>query len=94
MGDPLGAKIARNAIWDASGAPFGCLLGRILGPSWSQDGVMLANLAPDVPKKANLERTWRDLGCILLTFLYLERDLSKNGENRKNDDSSSLLKVF
>ena len=53
-------------------------------PTWRQD----------VPEKANLERTWRAFGCILLTFLHLGRDLSKMGENQKNDDSSSLLKVF
>ena len=35
-------------------------------------------------------RTWSLLGA----FLYLGRDLSKMGENQKNDDSSSLLKGF
>ena len=30
----------------------------------------------------------------MASFLYLGRDLSKMGENQKNDDSSSLLKVF
>ena len=29
-----------------------------------------------------------------MIFLYLGRDLAKMGENQKNDDSSSLLKVF
>ena len=29
-----------------------------------------------------------------MTFLYLGRDLSKMGENQKDNDSSSLSKVF
>ena len=29
-----------------------------------------------------------------MIFLYLGRDLSKMGENLKNDESLSLLKVF
>ena len=36
MGDPLGAKMAQDAIWGESGAPFGCLLGRILAPRWAK----------------------------------------------------------
>ena len=36
LGDPLGAKMAQDAIWSASGAPFGWLLGRILAPKWAK----------------------------------------------------------
>ena len=53
-------------------------------PTWRQD----------VPRMANLELTWRAFGCILASFFYLGRDLFKIGENQKNDDCSSLLKVF
>ena len=42
-------------------------------PTWRQD----------VPKLANLEPTWRAFGSILVTFLYLGRDLAKMGENQK-----------
>ena len=63
-----------------------------------QDGAKLANLAPDVPKMANLEakmanlaHIWEHLGDL---FLDLGRDLAKNCENHKNDDSTALLKVF
>ena len=30
--DPLGARVAQDAIWTASGTPFGGLLGAILAP--------------------------------------------------------------
>ena len=54
-------------------------------PTWRQD----------VPKLANLEATWRAFGKHLGDFfLYLGRGLAQMGENQKNDDSSSLLKVF
>ena len=43
------------------------------------------------PKLGHLARFWEYLGDLLLD---LRRDLSKMGENQKNDDSSSLLKVF
>ena len=36
LGDPLGAKMAQDAILDASGALFGGLLGRILAPRWAK----------------------------------------------------------
>ena len=36
LGDPPGAKMAQDAIWDASGALFGGLLGRILAPRWGK----------------------------------------------------------
>ena len=35
---PLGAKMAQDAIWDASGAPFGGLVGRIMAPGWTKLG--------------------------------------------------------
>ena len=38
-----------------------------------------------------LARFWEHLGDV---FSYLGRGLAKMGENQKNDDSSSLLKVF
>ena len=72
MGDPLGAKIAQDAIWGASGAPFGCLLGRILAPSWSQDGAILDNLARRCAQKgelgAYLARFWMHLGVFFVSW--------------------------
>ena len=61
---PSGAKMAQDASWIASGAPFGDVLGLILSPRWPklgqndakmQDGAMLANLDP---KMANLAPFW------------------------------------
>ena len=71
LGDPLGAKMAQDAIWGASGAPFGCLLGRILAPRWAKMALCWPTWRQDVPKMANLERPFLDLG----------RDLAKMGEN-------------
>ena len=42
-------------------------------------------------KMANLAHFWEHLGDV---FLDLGRDLAKNCENHKNDDSRALLKVF
>ena len=38
FGDPLGAKMAQDASWIASGAPFGDVLGLILSPRWPKLG--------------------------------------------------------
>ena len=69
LGDPLGAKMAQDAIWSASKAPFGWLLGRILAlrwakmalswPTWRQDVRKMANLEA---KMANLAHFWEHLG--------------------------------
>ena len=48
----------------------------------------------DVPKLANLERTWRAFGSILSIFWDLGRDLQKMSEKQKNDGGSSLWEVF
>ena len=57
-------------------------------PTWRQDGAKMANLEA---KMANLAHFWEPLDDFLLD---LGRDLVKNCENQKNDDSTSLLKVF
>ena len=72
-------------------------IGAHLGAKMGQDGAKLANLArcaqdgqlggQDGQLGALLGASWR-------SFLDLGRDLAKNSENQKNDDSSSLLKVF
>ena len=68
------------------------------GASWRQDGAKLANLAPRCAQDGQLESQDGQLGAILgaswRPFLDLGRDLTKNCENQKNDDSSSLLKFF
>ena len=98
LGDPPGAKMAQDAILDASGALFGGLLGRILAPRWAKMVPSWSTWRQDVPKMANLEAKmanlahfWEHLGDV---FLDLGRDLAKNCENHKNDDSRALLKVF
>ena len=52
---PLGAKMAQDAIWDASGAPFGGLVGRIMAPGWAKMPLCWPTWRQDVPKMANLE---------------------------------------
>ena len=74
--------------------PVGAHLGAKMGQLGAQMALGWPTWRQDVPEKANLERTCRAFGSILLTFLHLGRDLSKMGENQKNNDSSSLLKVF
>jgi hypothetical protein len=61
LGDPLGAKMAQDAIWSASGAPFGWLLGRILAPRWAK----LANLAPRCAQDGRLGGQDGQLGALL-----------------------------
>ena len=68
------------------------------GPSCGQDGAKLANLAPRCAQDGQLGGQDGQLGALLgaswRPFLDLGRDLAKNGENQKNDDSSSLWEVF
>ena len=58
----------------------------------------LANLAPRCAQDGQLGSQDGQLGALLgaswRPFLDLGRDLAKNGENQKNDDSRALLKVF
>ena len=80
------------------GAHLGLHLDGYWGASWRQDGAKLANLAPRCAQDGQLGGQDGQLGALLgaswRPFLDLGRDLTKNGENQKNDDSSSLLKVF
>merc|ERR1712015_34609 len=73
-------------------------IGAHLGAKMGQDGAKLANLAPRCAQVGQLGGQDGQLGALLgaswRSFLDLGRDLTKNGENQKNDDSSSLLKGF
>ena len=73
-------------------------LGAHLGAKMGQDGAKLANLAPRCAQDGQLGGQDGQLGALLgaswRPFLDLGRDLAKNGENQKNDDSTALLKVF
>ena len=86
--------MAQDAIWSASGAPFGWLLGRI----FPQDGAKLANLAPRCAQDGQLGSQDDQLGALLgaswRPVLDLGRDLAQNGETQKNDNSRTFLKVF
>ena len=72
--------------------------GAHLGAKMGQDGAKLANLAPRCAQDGQLGGQDGQLGTLLgaswRPVLDLGRDLAKNGENRKNDDSTTLLKVF
>ena len=63
-----------------------------------QGGAKLANLAPRCAQDGQLGSQDGQLGALLgapwRLFLDLGRDLAKNSENHKNDDSRALLKVF
>ena len=73
-------------------------IGAHLGAKMGQDGAKLTNLAPICAQDGQLGGQDGQLGALLgaswRPVLDLGRDLAKNGENQKNDDSSSLLKVF
>ena len=73
-------------------------IGAHLGAKMGQDGAKLANLAPRCTQDGQLGAQDGQLGALWgaswRPFLDLGRDLAKNGENKKNDDSSSLWKVF
>ena len=69
LGDPSSAKMAQDASWIASGAPFGDLLGLILLPRWPklrQDGAVFANLEP---KMANLAPCWMRLASWVIYWI-------------------------
>ena len=53
--------MAQDAIWSASGAPFGWLLGRILAPRWAKMAPSWPTWRQDVPKMANLEAKMANL---------------------------------
>ena len=73
-------------------------IGAHLGAKMGQDGAKLANLAPRCAQDGQLGgqdgQLGAHLGAFWRPFLDLGRDLAKNGENQKNDDSRALLKVF
>ena len=80
------------------GAHLGLHLDGYWGASWRQDGAKLANLAPRCAQDGQLGSQDGQLNALLgaswRPFLDLGRDLAKNGENQKNDDSRAFLKVF
>ena len=73
-------------------------IGAHLGAKMGQDGAKLANLAPRCAQDGQLGSQDGQLGALLgaswRPVLDLGRDLAKNGENQKNDESTALLKVF
>ena len=73
-------------------------IGAHLGAKMGQDGAKLANLAPRCAQDGQLGGQDGQLGALLgaswRPVLDLGRDLAKNGENQKSDDSTALLKVF
>ena len=68
LGDPPGAKMAQDAIWDASGALFGGLFGRILAPRWAKMAPSWPTWRPRCPTWRPRWPTWRTFGSILATF--------------------------
>ena len=73
-------------------------IGSHLGAKMGQNGAKLANLAPrcaQVGQLGSQDGQLRSLlGASWRPVLDLGRDLAKNGENQKNDDSRAFLKVF
>ena len=64
-----------DACWDASW--------RQDGPSWSQDGAMLANLAPRCAQEGELGAYLARFWCILLTFFVSWARSFQNGRKPK-----------
>ena len=89
--DPLGARVAQDVIWTASGNLFGGLLGTPgshLGTKVGQDGAMWANLATKMPNLGPLWATvWSILGILGAIF-------PKISESAKTNDPPSLLLDF
>ena len=79
-----------GSIWRSGGANNGARMG--------QDAALLAKLAPRCAQDGQLGSQDGQLGALLgaswRPVLDLGRDLAKNGENQKNDESTALLKVF
>ena len=73
-------------------------IGAHLGAKMGQNGAKLANLAPRCAQDGQLGSQDGQLGALLgaswRPVLDLGRDLAKNDENQKNDDSRAFLKVF
>ena len=70
LGDPPGAKIAQDAIWDASGAlHLGAKMGQdgaklpILAARWAQDGHHRFQNGQLETILGGILPTFRDLGC-------------------------------
>ena len=94
FGDPLGAKMAQDASWIASGLN----LESSWGSSCRQDGSSWAKMTPRWryvgqlgPQDGQLRSS---LGGILAYFSNLERDLSKNSRSVKTTNTTTLLVVF
>ena len=68
FGDPLGAKMAQDASWIASGAPFGDVLGLILSPRWPKLGQNDAKIALCWPTWTPRWPTWLHFGRHLGSF--------------------------
>ena len=83
LGDALGAKIAQDASWIASGAPFGELLGFILSPRWPKVIKMVPRCCYVGQLGAQDGQPGTSLGGILAHFSDLERDLRKNSGSVK-----------
>ena len=73
-------------------------IGAHLGAKMSQDGDKLANLALRCAQDGQLGSQDGQLDALLgaswRPFLDLVRDLARNGENQKNDDSNSFLRFL
>ena len=98
VGDALGSKMAQDAIWSASGAPFGWLLGRILAPRWAKMAPSWPTWRQDVPKMANLEAKmanlahfWEHLGDL---FWILGAILPKMTKTKKTTTVHHFWRFF
>ena len=68
-------------------AHLSAMLGHV-GSCWRHLGAILEQLGDKMVNLAGFGQYLVDF------FLNLGRDLARNGENQKNDDSTSLLDVF
>ena len=70
--------MVQDAIWNAFGAPFGWLLGRILAPRLGQNGAKLANLAPRCAQDGQLGSQDGQLDALLGAFWRPFWDLGRD----------------
>ena len=76
------------------GAHLGLDLDGYWGASWRQDGPRWRQVGQDGQLGGQDGQLGALLGASWRPLLDLGRDLAKNCQNQKNDDSTALLKVF
>ena len=94
LGDPVGAKMAQDASWIASGAPFGDLLGLILSPRWPKLRKNGAKMLLSWPTWSPRWSTWHHFGRHLGHFSWFWGRSLQKSPKCKSDQPSITFSVF